>query len=56
MNPIYRITYRRPWGECVVNTAQFANQGDLRTRFAKSYEGCELLKVEDVTKEFLPNG
>jgi hypothetical protein len=56
MNPIYRITYQRPWGECVVNTAQFANQDDLRARFAKSYEGCELLKVEDVTKEFLPNG
>ena len=56
MNPIYRITYQRPWGECVVNTAQFANQDDLRARFAKSYEGCKLLKVEDVTKEFLPNG
>ena len=56
MNPIYRITYQRPWGECVVNTAQFADQDDLRARFAKSYKGCKLLKVEDVTKEFLPNG
>lgn len=52
MNPIYRITYQRPWGECVVNTAQFANQDDLRARFAKSYKGCELLKVEDVTTDF----
>ena len=39
----------------MVNTAQFANEDDLRIRFAKSYSGCELLKVEDVTKEFLPN-
>ena len=56
MNPIYRITYQRPWGECVVNTTQFATEDDLRARFAQSYKGCELLKVEDVTKRFLPNG
>jgi len=56
MNPIYRITYQRPWGECVVNTTQFATESDLRVRFAQSYKGCELLKVEDVTKRFLPNG
>ena len=55
MNPIYRITYQRPWGQCVINTAQFASEDDLRVRFAKSYAGCELLKVQDVTKEYLPN-
>ena len=54
MNPIYRITYQRPWGECVVNTTQFATEDDLRARFAQSYKGCELLKVEDVTDYFLP--
>ena len=55
MNPIYRITYQRPWGQCVINTAQFASEDDLRVRLAKSYAGCELLKVQDVTKEYLPN-
>lgn len=54
MNPIYRITYQRPWGECVVNTTQFATEDDLRARFAQSYKGCELLKVENVTNYFLP--
>jgi len=55
MNPIYRITYQRPWGECVVNTTQFATEAELRIGFAKSYKGCELVKIEDVTKEYLPN-
>jgi hypothetical protein len=54
VNPIYRITYQRPWGECVVNTTQFATEDDLRARFAQSYKGCELLKVENVTDYFLP--
>jgi hypothetical protein len=52
MNPIYRITYQRPWGQCVVNTAQFATEAELRTRFANSYKGCEIILIEDVTKEF----
>ena len=55
MKPIYRITYMRPWGQCTINTAQFNNEGELRAGFAKSYPGCELLAVQDVTKEFLPN-
>ena len=50
--PIFKITYRRPWGECVVNTAQFLSEEELRIGFAKSYPGCELLKVENVTKRF----
>lgn len=54
MNPIYRITYQRPWGKCVVNTTQFADETELRIAFARSYKGCELLKIEDVTKEYLP--
>lgn len=52
---IFRITYQRPWGECVVNTAQFATEAAAREGFAKSYKGCELVKIEDVTKEYLPN-
>lgn len=56
MNPIYRITYQRPWGPCVVNTTQFANENDLRARFNQSYKNCEILKIEDVTLEFLPKG
>ena len=55
MKPIYRITYMRPWGQCTINTAQFNNEDELRAGFAKSYPGCELLAVQDVTKEFLPN-
>lgn len=55
MNPIYRITYKRPWGNCVVNTAQFATEAAAIAGFAKSYKGCELVKIEDVTKEYLPN-
>jgi hypothetical protein len=55
MNPIYRITYQRPWGKCVVNTTQFANEAELRIGFAKSYKGCDLLQIEDVTKEYLPD-
>ena len=50
--PIFKITYQRPWGECVVNTAQFWSEEELRFGFAKSYPGCELLKVENVTKRF----
>jgi hypothetical protein len=52
--PIFRITYQRPWGQCVVNTAQFQTEAELRLGFAKSYPGCELVLVEDVTKYFLP--
>jgi hypothetical protein len=52
--PIFRITYQRPWGQCVVNTAQFQTEAELRVGFAKSYPGCELVLVEDVTKYFLP--
>jgi hypothetical protein len=50
--PIFKITYQRPWGECVVNTAQFWSEEELRLGFAKSYPGCELLLVENVTKRF----
>jgi hypothetical protein len=55
VNPIYRITYQRPWGKCVVNTTQFATEAELRIGFAKSYKGCDLLEIQDVTKEYLPN-
>lgn len=55
MNPIYRITYKRPWGECVINTAQFSTEAAARKGFAKSYKECELVKIEDVTREYLPN-
>jgi len=53
--PIFRITYQRPWGQCIVNTAQFQSEAELRTGFAKSYPGCELILIEDVTNDFLPN-
>jgi hypothetical protein len=56
MNPIYRITYERPWGACVVNTAQFANETELRIRFKQSYKGCKIIKIEDVTLDFMPKG
>jgi hypothetical protein len=56
MNPIYRITYQRPWGQCIVNTTQFANEIDLRIQFQQSYKGCEIISIEDVTLEFLPKG
>jgi hypothetical protein len=49
---IFRITYLRPWGPCVVNTAQFETEAELRTGFAKSYPGCELVSVEEVTNQF----
>ena len=49
---IYRIKYMRPWGECTVNTAQFNNETDLRAAFAKSYKGCEILSISDVTESF----
>jgi len=52
--PIFRITYERPWGQCVVNTAQFYTEAELRVGFAKSYPRCKLLLVEDVTNYFLP--
>ena len=55
MNTIYRITYQRPWGKCVVNTAQYNTEDQLRAGFEKSYPGCEILSIEDVTKEYLPN-
>jgi hypothetical protein len=51
---IFKVTYQRPWGQCVVNTAQFQTEAELRLGFAKSYPGCELVLVEDVTKHFLP--
>jgi len=51
---IFKITYLRPWGECVINTAQFQTEAELRVGFAKSYPGCELLSIEDVTAMFLP--
>jgi hypothetical protein len=53
VKPIFRITYLRPWGPCIVNTAQFATEADLRAGFAKSYPGCEIVSVVDVTKEFI---
>lgn len=49
---IFRITYQRPWGECVVNTAQFTTEAAAREGFAKSYKGCELVKIQDVTSEY----
>jgi len=49
---IFKITYRRPWGLCTVNTAQFKTEKALRAGFAKSYPGCELVSVEDVTHLF----
>lgn len=52
---IYRITYRRPWGLCTVHTAQFQSEPELRIGFAKSYPGCDLVSVEDVTCRFFPN-
>ena len=52
---IFKITYRRPWGLCTVNTAQFKTEKALRAGFAKSYPGCELVSVEDVTHLFFPN-
>jgi hypothetical protein len=51
---IFKITYLRPWGECVINTAQFETVDELCVGFAKSYPGCELLSIEDVTAMFLP--
>jgi hypothetical protein len=36
----------------VVNTTQFATEAELRIGFAKSYPGCELVLVEDVTTQF----
>jgi hypothetical protein len=39
----------------VVNTTQFATETELRIGFAKSYKGCDLLEIQDVTKEYLPN-
>lgn len=51
-NPIFRITYLRPWGPCVVNTAQFQTEAELRIGFAKSYPGCELVFVEEITSQF----
>jgi hypothetical protein len=51
---IYKITYQRPWGVCTINTAQFKTEDELRVGFAKSYPGCELLSVEDVTTHFFP--
>jgi hypothetical protein len=51
---IYKITYQRPWGVCTINTAQFKTEDELRAGFAKSYPGCELLSVEDVTTYFFP--
>jgi len=51
---IFKITYQRPWGLCTVNTAQFKTEKDLRVGFAKSYPGCELVLVEDVTSRFFP--
>ena len=52
---IFKITYRRPWGLCTVHTAQFQSEPQLRVGFAKSYPGCELVSVEDVTHLFFPN-
>lgn len=49
---IFRITYRRPWGQCVVNTAQFATEAAAREGFAKSYKGCELIEIQNVTSEY----
>lgn len=51
---IYKITYQRPWGVCTINTAQFKTEDELRIGFTKSYPGCELLSVEDVTTYFFP--
>jgi hypothetical protein len=52
MNPIFRITYERPWGQCVVHTAQFESEQKLRERFRESYKGCPLTSVQDVTDRF----
>ena len=50
--PIFRIIYQRPWGQCVINTAQFQTEAELRIGFAKSYLGCELVSVEEITSQF----
>jgi len=52
MNPIFRITYKRPWGQCVVHTAQFTSEQKLRERFSESYKGCPVISVENVTDRF----
>lgn len=49
---IYRVVYRRPWGTCAINTAQFSSELEVREGFSKSYKDCELLDVQDVTGEF----